>query len=38
MNIQNVDGDFFLLIVIFKGKRPSSALQAILEALLFTYK
>ena len=28
----------FWLIVIFKGKRPSSALQAILEALLFTSK
>jgi len=30
--------EFFWLIVIFKGKRPSSALQAILEALLFTSK
>ena len=28
----------FLLIVIFKGRRPSSALQATLEALLFTSK
>ena len=28
----------FWLIVIFKGKRPSSSLQAILEALLFTSK
>ena len=26
------------MIVIFKGKRPSSSLQAILEALLFTSK
>ena len=28
----------FWLLVIFKGKRPSSALQAILEALLFSSK
>ena len=28
----------FWLIVIFKGKRPSSALQGILEALFFTSK
>lgn len=27
--------EFLLLIVIFKGKRPSSALCAILKALLF---
>ena len=28
----------FWLIVILRGKQPSSALQAIVEALLFTYK